>query len=832
LTLTSLDFGGGGLAPDAFEVKLLDENTGESLVDPVGRLSNSDSLLNVQSTGEIFFGSQTTVPGVAQSGDTATLSTPITITVDLAHLSQGADATLHFVLLGFSPFDSSVALDDVGLISFTAATDDVLAADANQLRSVASAQGVFQNDEAGTGGGGGLQVTDFDDTSSAGAAVTVNADGGFDYDPRAATSLIALPAGQTTADTFKYTASTFENGELTVSAPGVLAGDRDPDTDDSISISASDSISVRGATVSVNADGSFVYDPQNSAVLNALSKDDALADTFTYTISDGKGGTDTATVSITVTGVNDPPDADDETEATDESTDVTVAAPGVLDGDNDPDTNDTISISASDSLSQRGAAVTVDSDGSYGYDPRNAAELNALAKDQTTVDTFTYTISDGKGGESIGAVSITVTGINDPPSTGNDEFDVTENSELAATAPGVMVGDNDPDTTDTLIVTSGDTVSSKGAIVGVGQDGSLSYNPTDSSELNALAKDETVVDTFTYTISDGNGGSALGTVSITVTGVNDTPSADDETGETDENGALTVSAPGVLDGDSDPDTNDTLTITDSSTTSSKGATVAVSADGGYTYDPSGSSQLNALSTDDTSVDTFTYTISDGKGGESIGTVSITVTGVNDPPNAGSESASTAENALLSVSAPGLLAGQKDPDANDTLTVTAFDATSTRGAAVTVNADGNYDYDPRNSAELDKLAVTESEVDEFTYTISDGTASDTGTVTVTVTVTGVNDLPTAENDAFDAKANETTQITGLGVLQNDDDPDESDQLIVSGFDALSELGADIIVASDGSFTYDPTGVRELLLLGDGETAQDSFDYAGPSHQSMD
>ena len=69
--------------------------------------------------------------------------------------------------------------------------------------------------------------------------------------------------------------------------------------------------------------------------------------------------------------------------------------------------------------------------------------------------------------------------------------------------------------------------------------------------------------------------------------------------------------------------------------------------------------------------------------------------------------------------PGLLANDTDVDANDTLTVVDFDATSAYGAAVTVNPDGSYIYNPTGSAALQSLALGEWVNDTFTYTVSDG-----------------------------------------------------------------------------------------------------------------
>ena len=98
-----------------------------------------------------------------------------------------------------------------------------------------------------------------------------------------------------------------------------------------------DAISTLGATVVVNADGSYTYDPTSAIILQSLSPGQSLVDTFTYTIEDSGGLQDTATVSITVTGLDDGLTAFDDAASTNEDAPVTVAAPGVLINDSDPD---------------------------------------------------------------------------------------------------------------------------------------------------------------------------------------------------------------------------------------------------------------------------------------------------------------------------------------------------------------------------------------------------------------------------------------------------------------------------------------------------------------
>ena len=126
--------------------------------------------------------------------------------------------------------------------------------------------------------------------------------------------------------------------------------------------------------------------------------------------------------------------------------------------------------------------------------------------------------------------------------------------------------------------------------------------------------------------------------------------------------------------------------------------------------------------------------------------------MNDAPTANDDVGVTDEDNVLTVAATGVLGNDTDPDASDTLSVSAVNGvpgnvgvqiTLGSGALLTVNGDGSYDYDPNGAFE--SLAVTESTTDTFTYTIDDGNGGGGDTATVTVTINGVNDAPTANDD---------------------------------------------------------------------------------------
>ena len=246
------------------------------------------------------------------------------------------------------------------------------------------------------------------------------------------------------------------------------------DTDgngDTLTLSAVDSLSANGAALSINVDGVSVdYDPSAAVTLNSLPQGATLNDTFVYTIADGFGATDSATVTVTISGINDNPTAVDDKATTDEDTLLTVlAATGLLTNDTDPDTSDTLTVSSSDSESTAGATVSVAADGSFTYDPTTSALLNNLAQGQSIVDTFDYSISDNLGSTSAAKVFITVNGVTDPPTDLTFSSSNVEEHRAQGTVVGLL-GAVDPDSSDThtftLVAGAGDDDNDKFQIVG------------------------------------------------------------------------------------------------------------------------------------------------------------------------------------------------------------------------------------------------------------------------------------------------------------------------------------------------------------------------------
>jgi VCBS repeat-containing protein len=104
------------------------------------------------------------------------------------------------------------------------------------------------------------------------------------------------------------------------------------------------------------------------------------------------------------------------------------------------------------------------------------------------------------------------------------------------------------------------------------------------------------------------------------------PLAHDDAFVTDEHHPVTITRPGVLFNDFDPDVYDLLTVTAVNTSGTVGAVVAWGPLGAFTYDPSG--QFEYLQAGNSTTDSFTYTVSDACGGNDTATVTITINGVD------------------------------------------------------------------------------------------------------------------------------------------------------------------------------------------------------------
>jgi len=692
------------------------------------------------------------------------------------------------------------------------AVDDTVATDEDTPATFS----VVANDSDSDGGPLGVQAVD---TSGTIGTVTNN---GSDvgYDPNG--QFESLAVGETATDSFKYTMTDGQGGSdtatVTVTISGVnddptavgdnggstsatssfttanvLANDSDLDTSDTLSVSGLDTSGTAGLATN-NSDGTFGYDPNGA--FDSLAVGETATDSFKYTVTDGQGGTDTATVSVTISGVNEAPTAvDDDNESTDKAASFTTA--NVLANDSDTDTSDTLSVSALDTSGTAGL-VTNNSDGTFGYDPNGA--FDSLIGGASATDTFKYTVTDGQGGTDTATVTVTITGPANVLPVAVDDNAATD--EATPTTISVLANDSDSDS-GVPDVQAVDTSGTIGTVTNNGSD--VDYDP--NGQFESLAVGETATDTFKYTMTDGQGGSDTATVTVTISGVNDDPTAVDDIGDSTANSASFTTA-NVLANDSDSDTSDTLSVSGLDTSGTAGL-VSNNSDGTFGYDPNGA--FDSLAGGASATDTFKYTVTDGQGGTDTATVTVTIIGpANLPPVAADDNAATDEDTPTTIS---VLANDTDTDGGTTI-VQAIDTSGTTGTVT--NNGSDVGYDP--NGQFESLAVGETATDTFKYTVTDGHGG-SDTATVTVTISGVNDDPTAVDDDAGA-TDKAAAFTTANVLGNDSDTDSSDTLSVSGLDTSGTAGL-VTNNSDGTFGYDPNGAFDGLAVS--ASATDTFKY---------
>ena len=530
------------------------------------------------------------------------------------------------------------------------------------------------------------------------------------------------------------TASTTEDTPVTIS---VLSNDTDVDGP---SQSVASVTQPANGTVTTLPSGQLQYTP--AANFNGT-------DSFKYTLSDGID-TDTATVTVTVTAVNDAPVAVNDSATTDEDMSVTI---NVLGNDSDVDSTN---LTASPKTQPANGSVTVDTNGNLVYtpDPNFDGE-----------DTFTYTASDGDKATTA-TVTVTVNSTNDAPVAANDSAEVDEDGSVDI---AVLGNDSDVDD-DTLTIVDISTPSNGTAVAA---NGGIRYTP------NANYSGP---DSFTYTISDGNGEESTATVSVEVEAVNDPPTAVDDEGSTAEDMSFEIA---VLANDSDDD-GDSLQILEASN-GTNGFTTIVGNNIRYTP---------AL--DFFGQDSFTYQVTDNNGGTSTATVSITVEETNDAPSAVDDVAEVDEDESIGID---VVANDTDVDSEE-LSVAGFGQGS--NGSVTSGPNGTLIYTPNPDF---------NGADSFTYTVEDDDGL-TNVATVTITINPVNDPPSMSDGQMSAMEDGQTEVLNLATLA--DDIDDNDTPASLQYDILQQPSNGSASISGTTLRFDPGSDFQDLGAGDTDT----------------
>ena len=621
------------------------------------------------------------------------------------------------------------------------------------VRGASATVNLANNDTAGTAAinRGSIVIT----TQPANGTVTVGTDGNVNYVHNnsnttsdsfaytikdvnglvsaAASVSVTITANNQAPVAVNDTATVVEGGTATIS---ILANDTAPTGGFDLASIVFTDLPIRG-TIVKNADGTVTY---------THSGNESTSDTFRYTVKGTNGVvSNEATVSITITPVNDPPVANNDTASVVEGGSVNIS---VLSNDSDIEGNiDLTSV----------VIVSQPANGTVGVNTQTGVVNYVHNGGPSTSDSFTYNFKDSQGVVSnVATVSIT---IQRKPIANNDGLSVARGGEETV---NLIANDTAPSGTlspSSIVIT---TQPANGTITSLGN-GQVTYKHNGSN---------TTSDSFAYTVADSNSNvSVPATVSVTITPVNNPPVTQPDTATVSEGGSVDIN---VL-------SNDTVTFDGldpasvTIVTAPTNGTVIVLSNGSIRYTHSG--------TESTS-DVLFYTVRGNNGLVSSSTrVDITITAVNDGPLAVNDEANVLEGGTVNIP---VLANDTDSDnAIDTATVVIVNSPSNGTAVLGVGGVVQYTHDG-----------TETTVDSFTYRVSDVSGKASNLATVSISITPVNDPPVAVNDSATIPSN-IAAIVDLAA--NDFDNDDGLDLASIAIGTQPSHGT-LTVQTDGKVSY--------------------------------
>ena len=401
---------------------------------------------------------------------------------------------------------------------------------------------------------------------------------------------------------------------------------------------------------------------------------------------------------------NTPPIAVDDSVTVDESGTANIldsGAASLLDNDIDSD-GDPLTVTLPQLNGPSNGTLSLNADGTFSYTHDGS---------ETASDSFVYEACDPTGACDTATVSITINPVNDAPQAADDSFTVDEGGTASVLDSGqasLLANDSDPED-DSLVLTVVPVSGPANGALTLNADGTFSYIHDGS---------ETTSDSFVYEVCDDGSPVACDTATVTVTvnPVNDPPVAQDDALTVLEGGSASIlnsGATSLLANDSDPE-NDSLVVTAAPVAGPSNGTVLLSPDGTFIYTHNGSETLTDL---------FVYQVCDDGTPQQCATaaVGVSVILVDDPAVAVDDSFSVIGNTELivgvpspatphTISGPGVLANDFDPDGSGSLEVQAGVFATTQAGAISINADGSFFYRP---------PVGFEGVDTFEYTLVGG-----------------------------------------------------------------------------------------------------------------
>ena len=549
---------------------------------------------------------------------------------------------------------------------------------------------------------------------------------------------------------------TITTAEETPATGNLLDNDLNPGEGTLSVVAPFPTLSASVGTLVVAANGDYTFTPAANFSGSASTS---------YNVANDKH-TRSAAINIVVTPSQDPPVANNDTVTVTEDTATNVTA-GILGNDTDPD-GDTLTVTGVSNAT--GGSVVLQA-GVVTFTPD--ANLCGAA-----TASFDYDISDGHGGSDTGHATVNITCVNDAPHAVNDSASGTEDTDLVVAGANLVSNDTDTEG-DSLSVTAVSNATGGSAVLGAGD---VTFTPDANLCGNNVAG-------FNYTVSDGNGGTDTGHVTIDLSCDPDAPVANDDTVTVDEDSSNTDVTGDLLANDTDGD-GDTLTITNVDNATGGSADLTA---GNVTFTPDADACGDGYGS-------FDYTVDDGNGGSDTAHATVDVTCENDNPVATDDAASGTEDTDVVIPSGDLMANDSDVD-GDALSVSAV--SNPTGGTVDLTG-GVVTFTPDADLCGDGAAG-------FDYTVDDGNGgTDTGHVTIDLEC--VDDAPVAVDDSASGTEDTDVVVTDGDLLANDTDT-EGDALSVS---AVSNPTGGTVDLTGGVVTFTP----DADLCGDGAAG---FDY---------
>ncbi|MFZ4525306.1 MAG: VCBS domain-containing protein [Chlorobium sp.] len=616
------------------------------------------------------------------------------------------------------------------------------------------------------------------------------------------------------------------------------------------------------------------------SAVDYLAAGQTLTQTYAVTVTDTAGATATHDVVITITGTNDAPILTPASHSGTEENSVTLTAVDFTshytDAEGDAFGKIMItSLSANGTLYLSGNAVTVNQEiilanlGNLTFTP---------TPDYNGSTAFNWKADDGSSYSAPTTFTLAIAPVNDPITAVADTASATEKGgfiDSGGVNPtgNVTTNDADVDTGDSKTITDYSAGSAHGIIGGAlpGAHGTLSMlstgdytytvNNSDTDVQRLRTSDQTLTDTFSYTVIDGGGSTSSSTLTVTIHGANDNPVAFADTGSAYEAGGLSNGTAGsaatgnVLTNDTDQDSvaNGETMEAIGYTLSGIYGTLILGNDGAYIYTVNDSlASVQALRTSgDTLTDTFTYTVKDASNASATAQVTVTIHGANDNPvgvndtGTAIESGGTANSTVGSNATGNVLQNDIDVDSGSTLTVSTVRAGGTGTAGnvagttagtygdLILNTDGSWVYALKESdTNVQSLAAGASVNERFNYTFRDEQGS-TDSAVLTITVNGKNDAPVFSTSAASISLSDTaiynTFSDSAGIISGTDVDSLSTSFDIrggvthSGTSTLTGLyGTLTLTTGNGSWSFHPNDISINALRG-GTDVLETFEF---------